>query len=103
MGTKNNPGTFDCYKKLDPNEPYFVLRAHHPISPQLVLIWKLICCNQFEEADFQLQQAKRMWERELATGKREILPALSPKAQEAGQLATDMTLWFRDNVVNQGD
>ena len=100
MGTKKQPGEFDCYAKLGPDEPYFVLRAKDPYAPQLVLIWKLLRSNQFEEADFQLSMAKRAWENQLATGEREILPATHPKAQEASQVATEMTLWFRDNVTN---
>lgn len=27
MGTKNNPGKYDCYAKLEPDEPHFVLRG----------------------------------------------------------------------------
>lgn len=36
MGTKNNPGQFDCY---DPNEPMFVLLARDPSAPMLVRLW----------------------------------------------------------------
>ena len=27
MGTKNNPGSYDCYANLDPDEPYFCTRC----------------------------------------------------------------------------
>ena len=40
MSTKNNPGSYDCYAKLDPNEPYFVLRAKDPSAPYLIRIWE---------------------------------------------------------------
>lgn len=39
MGTKNNPGEFDCYADLDPDEPHFVLRATDPQAPALLRKW----------------------------------------------------------------
>jgi hypothetical protein len=39
MGTKNNPGAFDCYEAAAPDEPMFVLLARDPDAPQLVEIW----------------------------------------------------------------
>lgn len=39
MGTKNNPGTFDCYENAHPDEPMFVLLGRDPIAPLLVRIW----------------------------------------------------------------
>lgn len=39
MGTKNNPGAFDCYEAADPNEPMFVLLARDPNAPGLVQTW----------------------------------------------------------------
>ena len=39
MGTKNNPGAFDCYDKALPNEPMFVLLARDPVAPSLVRTW----------------------------------------------------------------
>lgn len=39
MGTKNNPGPFDCYAKADPDEPLFILRAKDPLAPALVRMW----------------------------------------------------------------
>lgn len=39
MGTKNNPGEFDCYKNAHPDEPMFVLLARDPNAPQLVRQW----------------------------------------------------------------
>lgn len=42
MGTKNNPGQFDCYHAAEPDEPMFVLLGRDPIAPQLVSIWAAI-------------------------------------------------------------
>ncbi len=39
MGTKNNPGAFDCYANAGPDEPMFVLLARDPFAPILVRLW----------------------------------------------------------------
>ncbi len=39
MGTKNNPGKYDCYESADPDEPMFILLARDPLAPILVRHW----------------------------------------------------------------
>jgi len=39
MGTKNNPGKYDCYKKALPDEPIFVLLARDPDFSAIVNEW----------------------------------------------------------------
>ncbi len=39
MGTKKDPGKFDCYDLLDPDEPYFLLMGRDPFAPKLVDVW----------------------------------------------------------------
>lgn len=39
MGTKNNPGKFDCYTNALPDEPMFVLLARDPQAPRLLEVW----------------------------------------------------------------
>ena len=39
MGTKNDPGPFDCYVEADGDEPLFVLRAKDPLAADLVRLW----------------------------------------------------------------
>ena len=39
MGTKNNPGKFDCYEKAGPDEPMFVLLARDPDAYWAVGKW----------------------------------------------------------------
>ena len=39
MGTKNNPGDFDCYANAEPDEPMFILLGRDPIAPALVERW----------------------------------------------------------------
>lgn len=39
MGTKNNPGKFDCLASAEPDEPLFVLLARDEDAPTLVRKW----------------------------------------------------------------
>ena len=39
MGTKNNPGKWDCYSKAEPDEPMFTLLARDPLAALLVEVW----------------------------------------------------------------
>ncbi len=39
MGTKNNPGDFDCYANALPDEPMFVLLARDEKAPRAVMQW----------------------------------------------------------------
>jgi hypothetical protein len=39
MGTKNNPGEFDCHAKAEPDEPTFTLLARDLAAPHLVRQW----------------------------------------------------------------
>lgn len=42
MGTREKPGTFDCYSAAAPDEPMFVLLARDPSASLLVGLWALI-------------------------------------------------------------
>jgi hypothetical protein len=39
VGTKNNPGNFDCYTNAEPDEPMFILLARDIGAPALVDAW----------------------------------------------------------------
>ena len=39
MGTKNNPGRFDCYANAAPDEPMFVLLGRDRFAADLVYMW----------------------------------------------------------------
>jgi len=39
MGTKNNPGAFDCYANAHPDEPMFVLLGRDRDAPELIRCW----------------------------------------------------------------
>ena len=46
MGTKNNPGRFDCYANAEPDEEMFILLARDWDAPALVEAW----ANRREQA-----------------------------------------------------
>jgi hypothetical protein len=39
MGTKNNPGKYDCYANAEPDEPLFVLLGRDKNAGALVWLW----------------------------------------------------------------
>jgi len=39
MGTKQNPGKFDCYTRAADDEPMFILLARDPLAESLVRQW----------------------------------------------------------------
>jgi hypothetical protein len=39
MGSKNKPGSFDCFAKADPDEPMFVLLGRDPTASMLTVLW----------------------------------------------------------------
>lgn len=50
MGTKNNPGEFDCYANAEPDEPMFVLLARDKHAPELVRQWAQLRLADGEDA-----------------------------------------------------
>jgi hypothetical protein len=39
MGSKNEPGSFDCYGNAEPDEPMFILLARDACGPAAVEKW----------------------------------------------------------------
>lgn len=70
MGTKNNPGKFDCYANAEPDEPMFILLARDRMAPVLVDLWAIL---------------------------REATGEDGAKVQEALDCATSMRNWRREN------
>lgn len=75
MGTKNNPGKFDCYANAHPDEPMFILLGRDPMAPQLVDTWARTRSNNHESQDkvmeaFVCSDLMRNWLRKI--GKSEI-------------------------------
>lgn len=70
MGTKNDPGDYDCYEKADPDEPMFVLLGRDPQAPFVVRAWAAFKRNEYlaardfgsvpsEEQQHKLDEAER--------------------------------------------
>lgn len=77
MGTKNNPGDFDCYANALPDEPMFILLGRDPSAPDLVNEWA-------DTRDDEINEGKRP-------------QSDRTMVEEARQCATDMRLWRRRN------
>jgi hypothetical protein len=65
MGTKNNPGKYDCYANALPDEPMFVLLARDPDFERLVNLWADrreadVRCGNRPPSDMALVQEARM-------------------------------------------
>jgi hypothetical protein len=51
MGTKNNPGKFDCYANALPDEPMFIVLARDPEFADLVRRWGRRRRNQIDSGE----------------------------------------------------
>ena len=73
MGTKNNPGEFDCYNNAAPDEPMFILLARDVLAPGLVRQWAMIRWARDEDDPkateaFECAAAMDAWRREQTDG-----------------------------------
>jgi hypothetical protein len=57
MGTKRNPGKYDCYEKAEPDEPMFVLLGRDSVAPTLVEAWANSCLEA--EKSYEAQECAR--------------------------------------------
>jgi hypothetical protein len=92
MGTKNNPGKFDCYANALPDEPMMVLLGRDPLAPFLTQIWAMIRAGNREEV--------RKTFNELIVGPQSSVYVLHPeseKALEASDCALGMMEWRKAN------
>lgn len=42
MGTKNDPGKYDCYANAEPDEPMFILLGRDPAASFCVSLWMIL-------------------------------------------------------------
>jgi hypothetical protein len=84
MGTKTEPGKYDCLSRAEDDEPFFVLLARDPSAPSLIADWVrqrqhqmrvgLVPNNDDERAKIeearQLAKAMLAWRAEHRGGKR---------------------------------
>jgi lipocalin len=72
MGTKQDPGKFDCYTAAEPDEPMFVLLARDPQAAPAVRSWAMARAN---------------------------VRGYTEKVSEALKLADAMETWRHDNCA----
>ena len=91
MGTKNNPGKFDCYANAEPNEPMFVLLARDRLAGHLVSLWSKVRYGDPEAAQvvFNDMLVKHL-------GHYQVAPDV-PKAEEAMDCSLAMFAWREAN------
>ncbi len=83
MGTKTEPGAFDCYENAEPDEPLFVLLARDACAAGVVSAW----------ADAR-ERRLRAFEGEAPVS--EIMAELDQIA-EARKCALDMLTWRKEH------
>ncbi|KCZ57004.1 aspartate decarboxylase [Hyphomonas beringensis] len=90
VGSKSNPSEFDVLEKLEADEPYFVIRAHDPLSSALVELHAYIGAGQSGAAHNKLAEIMAM------TSAKAPRPASSPKYRETFAISLAMEQW-REN------
>ncbi|MBI1358915.1 MAG: aspartate decarboxylase [Alphaproteobacteria bacterium] len=87
LGSKANPSKFDPYPKLGENEPYFVIRAHDPLSSALVELHAYIGAGQSGPAHNKLAEIMAL------TTPKPPRPSDSPKYRETFAISDAMEKW----------
>ena len=62
MGTKNNPGRFDCYANADPDEPMFIVLGRDAAAPIAIRAWidQRIASGKNKPDDEQIVEAREI-------------------------------------------
>lgn len=93
MGSKNNPGKFDCYEAAHPDEPLFTLLARDPAAPGMLRIWAALREGNWIDAHRQFARLmETSMDRPITYGSEEHHRDCR-KAQEAYGCADDMEGW----------
>ncbi len=87
VGSKANPSQFDVLGKLAEDEPYFVIRAHDPLSSALVELHAYIGAGQAGAAHNKLAEIMAL------TTPKPPRPASSPKYRETFAISLAMEQW----------
>ena len=91
MGTKRNPGRFDCYHAAEPNEELFVLLARDRLAPFLTAIWAKVRAGQPDAA------AAMFYKMLGEVAPRYVMKPDKPQAGEAIDVALAMVAWRKEN------
>jgi alkylhydroperoxidase family enzyme len=62
MGTKNDPGAFDCHEHAEPDEPMFTLIARDRCAPATVRVWATLRENRLRASDVECTPGEVMAE-----------------------------------------
>lgn len=92
MGTKNNPGKFDCYAKADADEPIFTLRAKDPFAAPFVNMWAAFAIGDIYAAIDAFNACARV-----AIDMPHNLGYESEKFREAINNSEEMRVWLQEN------
>lgn len=95
MGTKNNPGQFDCYANAQPDEPMFILLGRDASAPMLVELWARLRLRQGENpakvAEAQTcADTMRAWLRSLGKAELDTQVIISNDPIDAYDLVTHL-------------
>tara|TARA_R110002051_G_scaffold259449_5_gene319185 strand:- start:270960 stop:271316 length:357 start_codon:yes stop_codon:yes gene_type:complete len=83
-GSANNPSEFDVLKRLDANEPYFIIRGGDPLSDALVELHAYIGAGQSGAAHDTLERILAL------TAQHPPRPVGSPKYRETFKISISM-------------
>lgn len=97
MATKENPGEYDCYAKLQPHEEYFLLRARDPSMPYLVRIW--VCLRKGNPMG-AIQEIILAW-RDPKVVARACTDKRVEKFEEAVLVSFRGEAWHQKNVIKK--
>lgn len=95
VGSKANLSQFDCYDDLAEDEPYFVIRAHDPLSDALIELHAYIGAGQSGAAHNKLAEIMEL------TREQPPRPSDSPKYRETFAISQAMEKW-RDDARRKG-
>jgi len=76
MGSRNNPGSYDCYDAAEPNEPMFILLGRDRDAAIVVKLWAML---RLQQIDLGLRPE---------TDRTQVAEAL--------RCATEMEIWHRE-------
>jgi len=89
LGTKNNPGKWDCHSNAEPDKPLFTLLARDPTAEFFVAAWAAVRAGDVDSAGRLMRDAVA----ELVKVGKQPLPYNSEKSVEAQQCAKAMRTW----------
>jgi hypothetical protein len=98
MGTKTDPGAYDCYANAKPDEPMFVLLGRDRHAAVLVNLWAYMrkaagespakVAEAHDTANAMVEYRNRLKPGEIPAGVRAAIEALVALAQDVGCVVT---------------